>query len=610
MWGRGGFLAEELPTTVHLWDLTTGKPLCQFPLPANPKGVPPCFAFSADGKVLASWGGDAAVRLWDVGTGRERGRLAVPATEGAQCLAWSADGKALAAAGKDGTVYVWQPPRGLPSHRLRGHRQGPFSLAFAPDGKLLASGGGARARLWDVAKGAELRPLPEQGGPVIAVAFSADGRALTAASGEGQGRVWDVSTGRERHRCAAAQQPDGRETDYHRMLLNLSSPPSRVPFCQTLALSANGTTLARLSAPNRILLCKVASGKASWPAADPALAGYPTLPSDAFAGCFAFSPDGKRLASFCADGRARLWEVAMRKELRRFEGHAGPLGRLAFCADGKTLISLAWAFPKGPFDPNGKETVHCWDVVTGKEARRFQIPRSVPYALSPDGKALATAATEEKEPFRWRRSDVLLWDLATGKVVRSFPGPDKHQVTSLAFSPDGKVLASAGLGTPTRLWDVVTGQALGQLSEPQWEGLEHKNYCCRVTFADGGQALVSARSVAGSGRTQVCEWDLATRRKRRPAQTIPDDLTVRAFSPDGKAVAFATASGAVRVWDLAAGRERCRFEGHQAQVLHLAFSPDGKALASGSLDGTIRFWDLPAPGQVGTQQPARPAPPH
>jgi RNA polymerase sigma factor (sigma-70 family) len=576
----GQVVGERTTPRIRLWDMQTGDELRPLTVPGDRMGLPARFVFAADGKVLASWGSDSAIRFWDVTTGREQCRLAVPPNEVITCLAWSPDCRNLAAAWGNGPIRLWQIPAEQPSQLLRGHREGPFSLAFSPDGKLLASGDLTCVLLWDVAARRELRALPVQGGRVDAVAFSTDGRTVTAVSANGQGRIWNVHTGEELHRFGVAR--DRSPPDSTHAISVLMATTSYQP----LALSADGTTVARLSAPTSIVLDAAAPGKNLLPRDDCSLA---TIGRSAPVN-FAFSPDGKCLACLCADGKLRLWDAATGKELCHFEGQESFAVRLGFSADGGTLISLEAM----PADRTGarlpEDTLRRWDVTTGRELPRFRIPRADVSAVSPDGEMLATAAYSQTDSVV-----VFLWNLTTGKEKHRFQS-GAPVITALTFSPDGKTLAVVdGVGS-IRLWDTDSGEVCGQLNE---KGRDVNNP--HVAFSDGKTLLVAwcpiPNGLSGvAAPAQVCEWDLTTGRIRRRFGDIPANWVVLAFSPDGKVVALADeASHTVCVWDLATKKARRKFHGHSGYVLHAAFSPDGKTLASGSMDTTILVWDLTTP---------------
>jgi WD40 repeat protein len=258
-----------------------------------------------------------------------------------------------------------------------------------------------------------------------------------------------------------------------------------------------------------------------------------------------------------------------------------------------TSSDARWAGDKNPAaipSPRmGKGgTVKIWDAEKGQQVLLLKAHTNAvnSVAFSPDGKRLATAGLDQT---------VKVWDADTGKQLLSLKG-HRNIVVAFAFSADGKRLASGSLDKTVKVWDAVTGQLL-----LTFEG--HTYYVNSVAFSPDGKRLASAsggfdaKNKPLPGETKV--WDAATGQELLSLKGHTGPVNGVAFSADGKRLATASGSinyGEVKVWDAATGQEVLDLKGHTSFVVGVAFSPDGKRLASGSYDKTVKVWDA-ATGQ-------------
>jgi WD40 repeat protein len=195
-------------------------------------------------------------------------------------------------------------------------------------------------------------------------------------------------------------------------------------------------------------------------------------------------------------------------------------------------------------------------------------------AFSGDGRWLATGGGESD-----KSGTVTLWEVETGKERFALKG-HRGLVLALAFSADGKTLASAGWDRTVRLWDVGTGKERATLRG-------HARQVWSLAFSPDGKLLAS-----GSADRTVKLWDAAGRREKASLRGPP--AAAVAFSPDGRTVAVGGDDGTVGLWDVGTGKELTTLRGHTNRVAAAAFAPDGKTLATASWDATVKLWAAPA----------------
>jgi WD40 repeat protein len=397
----------------------------------------------------------------------------------------------------------------------------PVTLAFSPDGKVLASGGyDNRIRLWDPDTGKEVRTLEGHKSYVNCIAFSGDGKWLASGSQDNDLRLWDVETGKEQRRFQGRNAPIER-----------------------LALSPNGKVLASSCLGGTLRLWDTDTGKEI--RSLPIDKGYRVL-------AMTFTPDSKFFAfNNRTDKGIQLVDVAEGKLIRTFKAHKDNVYELTFSADGTTLIS-----------GSGDNTIRVWDVASGKELRRYGDEKTNVrcLALAPDGKTLTYGTYPD--------GMVHVWDVAANKDLVPPWKADPWCVVSIAYSPDSKKVA---VGRDTiAIHETATGK---RLNPP----LESESRVQQVEYSADGKLLAVRRE------DQTIElWDRANWRKETTLKAEIDRFTSMAFSPSGKYLTTAEDNfnqGVLCHWDLRTGKRQREFAQGQGWLEALSYTANGETLA-------------------------------
>lgn len=494
----GKFLASGSYELIKLWDIKTGR---QREIITNHKDYVSSVAFSQDGRILASGSRDNKINLWDVKTGRLIKSFKV-SNKWISFLTFLSGGKTLISVSSNKVIF-WDTETGQQSDFLETSSDSVASTdssissaTLSCDGKTLALGIHKTIKLWNIVTGNQIKTLKGHENTILSLAFSPDGKTLISGSdiankGYGMIRVWDVEIGQQ-----------------------IKSFESHAKRIWSVAYSPDGKTVASGSDFGAVKLWSIETGQQI-----KSLEGllFPVL-------TISFSPDGKTLAAGGNDRIIKLWDVRSGQQIKSLEGSSGSILSIAFSPDGKTLVSGIDSVG------SGQSQIKLWSVESGQPLKTFNVDllfrEAVSVSFSPDGKIVAYSGNFD--------DDVKLLNIENGQQIKSLDG-HSGAVMSVAFSLDGKILASGSYDKTVKLWDIETGR--------------------QIKSFEGDSGILSV-----------------------------------AFSKDNKTI-ISSSFTTIKLWDVTTGRQVKSFTGHPQLVKSIAFSPKNNLFVSGSTDTTMKIWD-------------------
>lgn len=487
------------------------------------------------------------VKLWNIANGQLiKTFQAYDGSRGHSVVSFSPDGKTIATGGWDnppwqGKIKLWD---------IQGNLRQTFavntgvlrSLQFSHDGqKIICAGDTSKVLLLDVASGGILTEIISNSGHwTMGAKLSGDGQVIASISADGSVKLWNIdgSLIKELHKhndtiYGLNFSPDGKTLATSSADKTVKLHKIENDFLKSIELQNNSSQYGIAFSPKGEIFASSSWNPSIrewevrlWTKDGKLLKTFPDKSDQDRSHHYGdiiknirFSPDGKLIGTASWDGTVKIWTVDG-KLLRNFTEHKRPVNGLAFSPDSKAIALGGYG------DENGNNLWMLWDIngkartILGHSDQIYRL------AFSPNGKIVATAS--------WDRS-IKLWNAVDGKLIRTLDGKHNSWILGLNFSPDGKMLVSSSQDKTAKIWS-VEGNLLYTL-------IDHKGDVNDVVFSPNGKIIASASS----------------------------DQTIKLWNTDGMLLRT--------------------LRGHNGAVYGVSFSPDGKRLVSASWDGSIKIWN-------------------
>ena len=548
------------------------------------EGVVSCVDISPDGRYAVSGGGrplaweynkayergfvtydieDYSVRLWDLQTGAELHRMDGH-TDMVWDVAFTPDGRSVLSASADKTLILWDVETGAEIRRFEGHVEPIISLALSPDGTTaLSYARDGRLIHWDIATGTAIRTSDEWQNINIGewgvVVFSPDGQHAALTSGETISTditVWNLATGDVTYQPQPAPQFEIR----------------------ALAFSPDGQYLVgggKMAVPDTFGLNDILSAAYLWElGTGTEVRSFLQDGIETITGV-AFSADGRYLVTVSGSQHLMLWHIDTGQLVLTLSGHTDWITDVAFSSDGRYLVTSS---------EDG--TVRRWDTWNGAETHRLPGYNTgiLTLSFSPDGQTIL-AGTQHRVP--------TLWDALTGDIIYPLRGHNRVTLAS-AFSPDGRFAVTGSDDETLRLWDVATGEVIQTIETSRSVRYLAVTADNRYIIAaePGGAGGNITSEVISLNSNRLTLWDIATEAPVRHFLGHGSYVFGLDISPDGRTVLSASLDETMRLWDIATGETLHIYETPGGRVWRVVFSPDGRSFLGGGTKGQLTLWDI------------------
>ena len=561
---------------IKCWDLESSECIHTFTMEECMEFSDPPLFYSPDGKRLVACSGDT-VEIWSAETGEKL--QAISSAEGSiASIQWGDDQSLIALLRfleNEKIVVLWNITSNysveIEYTDVLDYDDIP-NVMLSPDAKsfMVYSYESGDIKRFNIAKNSYDLLLKGHVEQVNKLVFSQDQNTLLSASDDNTIKRWDLTSGQcintysghERHVVSMMLSPD--ETQFVSGAYDdvakvwdiasgdcLQTLAGHRGWVNSVAFSPEGKHIISGSDDQSVKRWKVATGECVQ-----TLEGY-----SLYVNSIAYSPDGKWLASGVSWRHVDIWDIATGVRLHSLDGHEGQVGSVAFSSDGRKVASTA-----------SDNKVLIWDVATGERLNSLECGEH--WMLH---NKVCYHPTLNQIAFTANNYTVRIWDLESGSLLKNLSG-HTDDVVSIAYSWDGKTLASSAEDETIKVWDIETGECTNTL---QCEDMQSAS---DVAFNPDASRLISCSYIG-----DVIYWDVKSGER---LYANDESTQMIAYHPNQDQFASAGLDNCAKLWNAESGEVAANFAGHTAWVKSVDYRHDGKQLASGSNDASIKLWDL------------------